>query len=112
MKYTYRIYEGPLNTLMIELPEKISLVADLLEDDIHSNHGIQYLDKVLNGELDFLEIKGNSCNLEIRADYTKITNRYVDDEENTCEIETIELKSLMLVWLAEYENYLRNRDSN
>lgn len=29
MKYTYRIYEGPLNTLMIELPEKISLVADL-----------------------------------------------------------------------------------
>ncbi|WP_243765216.1 hypothetical protein [Bacillus arachidis] len=102
----------PLNTLMIELPEKISLVADLLEDDIHSNHGIQYLDKVLNGELDFLEINGNSCNLEIRADYTKITNRYVDDEENTCEIETIELKSLMLVWLAEYENYLRNRDSN
>lgn len=50
MKYTYRIYEGPLNTLMIELPEKISLVADLLEDDIHSNHGIQYLDKVLNRE--------------------------------------------------------------
>lgn len=112
MKYTYRIYEGPLNTLMIELPEKISLVADLLEDDIHSNHGIQYLDKVLNGELDFLEINGNSCNLEIRADYTKITNRYVDDEENTCEIETIELKNLMLVWLVEYENYLRNRDSN
>ncbi|MEY8348280.1 hypothetical protein AALF16_08215 [Bacillus cereus] len=97
---------------MIELPEKISLVADLLEDDIHSNHGIQYLDKVLNGELDFLEINGNSCNLEIRADYTKITNRYVDDEENTCEIETIELKNLMLVWLVEYENYLRNRDSN
>ncbi|SCL87371.1 Protein of unknown function [Bacillus cytotoxicus] len=43
-----RIYEDPLNTLMIELPEKIFLVADFLEDDIHSNHGIQYLDTVLN----------------------------------------------------------------
>ncbi|WP_410985387.1 hypothetical protein [Bacillus cereus] len=112
MKYTYRIYEGPLNTLMIELPEKISLVADLLEDDIHSNHGIQYLDKVLNGELDFLEISGNSCNLEIKADYTKILHRFYEDGENTCEIETIELKNLMLVWLAEYENYLKDRDSN
>ncbi|MGI2750923.1 hypothetical protein ACRS52_20230 [Bacillus cytotoxicus] len=48
----------------------------------------------------------------MEADYTKILHRFYEDGENTCEIETIELKNLMLVWLAAYENYLKDRDSN
>ncbi|MDC2864222.1 MULTISPECIES: hypothetical protein [unclassified Bacillus (in: firmicutes)] len=112
MKYEYKIYICPLNILRIELPKEISLVSDLLEDDIHSEHGLQYLNRVLNGEVNHIEIGGNSCDLKIRTDYTKIVHRYYEEEENTCEIETIELKSLMLVWLAEYEIYLQNRDSN
>ena len=112
MKYKYKIHVGPLNILRIECPKEISLVSDFLEDDIHSEHGLQYLNKVLNGEVDYIEIGGNSCDLKIRADYTKIVHRYYEEEENTCEIETIELKNLMLVWLAEYENYLQNRDFN
>lgn len=34
----------------------------------------------------------------------------MEDEEYTCDIETIELKNLILVWLTECENYLKNRD--
>ncbi|WP_244547953.1 hypothetical protein [Bacillus sp. 103mf] len=112
MKYSYEFWHHPFGGLRIRLPNEISLVSDLLEDDIHSEHGLQYLNRVLNGEVSHLEIGGNSCDLKIQADYTKIVHRYYEEKENTCEIETIELKNLMLVWLAEYENYLQNRDSN
>ncbi|QWH17427.1 hypothetical protein EXW62_10055 [Bacillus mycoides] len=29
-------------------------------------------------------ISGNSCNLAIKADYTKTSHRYYEDEETTC----------------------------
>ncbi|MGG0276943.1 hypothetical protein [Bacillus rhizoplanae] len=112
MKYNYEFSKGPFDILLISLPKEIALVGEFLRSDVHSKTWIEELDKVLNGEVSSLEFGGNSCDLEIGSDYTKITHRYVEDEENTCEIETIELKNLMLVWLAEYENYLQNRDSN
>ncbi|MGE6617516.1 hypothetical protein [Bacillus mycoides] len=112
MKYSYKFCKGPFDILLISLPEEISLVGEFLQSDVHTKTWIEELDKVLNAKVDFLEFGGNSCDLEIRPDYTKITHRYVEDEEYTCEIETIELKNLMLVWLTEYENDLQNRDLN
>ncbi|CAG9611988.1 Antitoxin [Bacillus rhizoplanae] len=112
MKYTYEFFKGPFNVLMIKLPKEIEIVSELLENDVHGKEWIEELNKVLSGEVNSLEFGGNSCDLEVKPDFTKITHRYVEDEENTCEIETIELKNLMLVWLAEYENYLQNRNSN
>ncbi|MEI4801988.1 hypothetical protein WAZ07_11745 [Bacillus sp. FJAT-51639] len=104
MKYTYEFFKGPFNTLMIKLSEKISLVGEVLENDIQNGDGlfwISRIDKVLNKELDIIELGGNSCDLEIQRDYTKITHRYIEDENNSCMIETFELKELILIWVAE-----------
>ena len=112
MKYEYKFYKGFLPFPMIKLPKEIEIVSELLENDVHGKEWIEELDKVLNKEIDCANFGGNSCDLEVKPDFTTITHRYADDEEYTCRIETIELKNLILVWLEEYENYLQNRDSN
>ncbi|MFI8707132.1 hypothetical protein ACIGHG_08625 [Bacillus sp. NPDC077411] len=112
MKYSYEFSKGPFDILLINLPEEIALVGEFLGSDVHGKEWIEELDKVLNKEIDCANFGGNSCDLEVKPDFTTITHRYADDEEYTCRIETIELKNLILVWLEEYENYLQNRDSN
>ncbi|MGE7857385.1 MULTISPECIES: hypothetical protein [Bacillus] len=112
MKYTYEFFKGPFNVLMIKLPKEIELVSELLENDVHGKEWVEELDKVLNKEINCANFRGNSCDLDVKPDFTKIIHRYVEDEEYTCEIETIELKNLMLVWLTEYENDLQNRNLN
>ncbi|HHY2686988.1 TPA: hypothetical protein ACV5PF_000625 [Bacillus cereus] len=106
MKYTYEFYQGPFNLLMIKLPENISLVGEFLENDIQNSDGVFWLsriNKVLNCEVDSLELGGNSCDLEIRNDFTKIIHRYIEDENYSCNIETDELQELILVWVKEKE---------
>ncbi|PEB32507.1 hypothetical protein [Bacillus cereus] len=106
MKYKYEFFQGPFNLLMIKLPENISLVGEFLENDIQNSDGVFWLsriNKVLNCEVDSLELGGNSCDLEIRNDFTKITHRYIEDENYSCNIETDELKELILVWVKEKE---------
>ncbi|MDH4423528.1 hypothetical protein CN931_19910 [Bacillus sp. AFS054943] len=104
MKYTYEFFKGPFNLLMIKLPENISLVGEFLENDIQNSDGVFWLsriNKVLNGEINSLKLGGNSCDLEICNDFTKITHRYIEDENHSCSIETDELKNLILVWVKE-----------
>jgi hypothetical protein len=56
------------------------------------------------------------CILEIKKDFTTITNTLTDDEnapENRCVIETEELKNLILVWhqLRRLDTKQRNTDA-
>ncbi|HFK1548819.1 hypothetical protein KQI67_15195 [Bacillus albus] len=108
MKYTYEFFQGPFNLLMIKLPENISLVGEFLENDIQNSDGVFWLsriNKVLSDEIDSLKLCGNSCDLEIRNDFTNITHRYIEDENISCNIETDELKNLILVWVKEIEKH-------
>ncbi|KWU61034.1 hypothetical protein AWW70_16730 [Bacillus mycoides] len=108
MKYTYEFFQGPFNLLMIKLPENISLVGEFLENDIQNSDGVFWLsriNKVLNCAVDSLKLGRNSCDLEIRNDFTKITHRYIEDENYSGNIETDELKKLILVWVKEKEKH-------
>lgn len=111
MKYEYTFREVNLrnNTkcLVIDLPKEIYPVAVFLYSEMH-NFGdffFEAVDSVLTGKKKYRGAAGNCCELEIRKDKTKVTFLYGVHGEEVCEIETTELKELMLIWFEEEQKF-------
>ncbi|MBG9472353.1 hypothetical protein [Priestia megaterium] len=102
MKYDVHIYEDNQGMLMINLPDEIFLVIDLLLSDVQeagSKLWLDLIDKVLSKQSSYEELTGNACTIEIKYDVTKIVNEYVEENQKEyCLIETAELKQILLMW--------------
>ena len=104
MKYKYHfgyieLSEGE-KVLTIYLPEEIELVRAFLHQ--MNQQGQWFLDavnKVLLGEAEFKESKGEFYRIRIKEDYTEIYD--VFDEGEICKIETNEFKDILEIWIKE-----------
>lgn len=70
MKYDYKItkYED-VDSLKIELPKEIEIVATFLEDDIQGipiKWWLQQIDEVLNNIKEYNEFQGNLCAVQVK----------------------------------------------
>jgi len=119
MKYTYSFEEiligNTHKTIAIKLPEEIALVEIFLGSDIQGREAsgkwvLEYIDKVLNGESEYEDFTGNACYVEVRKDKTKIEYMFTNNEtEESCEIETSELRELIEIWLTEREAFYKKK---
>lgn len=108
MKYNFGFDLTPLGSVRIILPPELSVVATFLEDDVQGDDGafwVSRINQVFAQDLDCVELGGNSCNLEVRKDITRVTNEYLEGEQNECLIETIELRNLIEAWVEERTKY-------
>ncbi|MNW26995.1 Antitoxin [compost metagenome] len=109
MKYSVKITSSENGYKKIKLPEEILAVEYLLYDmeSFRSPVLLSYIEKVLNKESELEEIGGNICSLEIMKDKTKVINNFVNEGMQVeCEIETIELKALIELWIEENKDIL------
>lgn len=117
MKYKYWFEENDFGNsrkiLIIRLPEEMLPVQIFLCSDIQGREGsgkwaLEYIDKVLNGKSEYEDFTGNACYVEVRKDKTKIEYMFTNnDTEESCEIETSELKELVEIWLKERESFYK-----
>jgi len=102
MKYNVQIYEDDQGMLMINVPDEIFLVIDLLLSDVQEDGSklwLDLIDKVLSKKSSYEELTGNACTIEIKYDVTKIVNEYAEEVQKLyCLIETAELKQILLKW--------------
>lgn len=102
MKYEIEIYENKRGSLLINVPDEISLVADLLLADIQEDGTHLWLDlvsKVLSRESSYEEMTGNVCTMEVEYDMTNIIFEYAEEGyDDHCSIETEELKKIFMLW--------------
>ncbi|WP_280166694.1 hypothetical protein [Priestia aryabhattai] len=102
MKYNVQIYEDNQGMLMINVPDEIFLVIDLLLSDVQEDRSklwLDLIDKVLSKQSSYEELTGNACIMGIKYDVTKIVNEYAEEDQNAyCLIETAELKQILLMW--------------
>ncbi|KFN07681.1 MULTISPECIES: hypothetical protein [Bacillus] len=82
--------------------EKKYLIATFLMSDIQGaspSYAINAIDAVLNEEIEYTELSGNVCGLEIRKEETSIYDNLADDGMGDwCKIDTKELRKLILIW--------------
>ncbi|PEZ09205.1 hypothetical protein CN326_02355 [Bacillus sp. AFS018417] len=102
MKYKYHITKNKgLDSLKIELPKELEIVATFLENDIQGipiNWWLQQIDEVLNNLKEYNEFKGTLCSVQVKKDETIIADLYSIHDPNICKIETIELRKLTEAW--------------
>ncbi|MEH6842248.1 hypothetical protein V7Z47_27410, partial [Priestia megaterium] len=66
MKYNVQIYEDNQGILMINVPDEIFLVMDLLLSDVQEDGSKLWLgliDKVLSMQSSYEELTGNACTI-------------------------------------------------
>ncbi|SFT02790.1 hypothetical protein [Marininema halotolerans] len=101
MKYSIDVSLHPL------VSDELFPVGALLSDVADFENGnwveemIKEIDQVLNSEKECGETVSYACCLEIRKDKTKAFFNFGDEEE--CEIETVELRRLIIQWLKMIE---------
>lgn len=109
MIYEYHPKEGELldnyKFSTIESPEEIEAISIFLGSEMQ-NFGDWFLEEVesvLSGKERHRRVSGNCCVLDIKKRKTKVTYLYANDgnDEESCKIETVGLKELMLLWLEE-----------
>lgn len=112
MKYNYQfrtIDFGQFGKdLIIDLPKEIELVSTFLGSDVQSDGRwfLDVIDKVLSGQEEYQEFGGNVCVLQIFRNKTKVLDSLADDGIGSCcEIETNELKELIILWLTEQKKF-------
>lgn len=104
------------NRLLPCLPEGYELVEIFLSSEVQDRKwsGSFFLDaieKVLSGQESAYSIGGNVIGLRIWPDRTEVVDTLSDEEEEPmCEIETLELKQLLLAWLVELEKFKQEQE--
>ncbi|MBO1581873.1 hypothetical protein [Bacillus sp. XF8] len=113
MKYKYTIIKNKdLDSLKIELPKELEIVATFLENDIQCipiNWWLQQIDEVLDNLKEHNEFKGTLCAVQVKKDDTIIADLFSIHDPNICKIETIELRKLIEAWGKAQKSY---RDNN
>ncbi|MEI5893502.1 hypothetical protein DXB51_13660 [Bacillus cereus] len=112
MKYDYKItkYED-VDSLKIELPKEIEIVATFLEDDIQGipiKWWLQQIDEVLNNIKEYNEFQGNLCAVQVKKEETLLVDLYSNHDPNICKIETTELRDLIEIWGQAQKMYKNN----
>jgi hypothetical protein len=116
MKYEYTINEirdDGLAFKQIRLPSHLSPVEFMLYDMEGFSRPIfqDVINEVLSGQNNFKQLGGNIVDLEIRRDFTTISNLFARDgvlEE--CIIETEELIKIIELWININSHLLGNDD--
>ncbi|PFE06461.1 hypothetical protein COE15_06375 [Bacillus cereus] len=92
------------------------LISLFLGSDVQPSIGsvkdtIRELDSVLNGKKEKFQCSYNATDIEMDRYKTVIEELYPDDEDHPlqCEIETIELRKLLLIWFEELTQYRYTR---
>lgn len=110
MKYPFRFRTIKIDethkALTIDLPQELSMISEFLfcdiQNDTHGRYYLEKIDQVLYGTESSQLIEGNVYELIIKRDITVLTNVLLENEpQNSCKIETMELKELILLWLNE-----------
>ncbi|MFA0814287.1 MAG: hypothetical protein ACC608_00695 [Anaerofustis sp.] len=116
MKYEYHFEEMNLQSgkkiLIIGVEDKIDLVSDFLMFDIQGanpDYALKKIDKVLDSKSDFETLSGNQCNVEIKKDFTTITDMY-SEEESSSTIETTELREFIVLWWEKVREYYKKNN--
>lgn len=119
MKYEYSFkeleYADGGKFLKIQLPQELDLVTVFL----CTEYVVPFLEEiglVLFGEKEYSAVAENATELHIKKDITKLINYFYiadfdhanDGEEASCEIETQELKELILIWLEENKKFKKH----
>ncbi|GEC89612.1 MULTISPECIES: hypothetical protein [Brevibacillus] len=121
----YKIFfDEKADKLRICLPEHLSLVEEYLEGQVRSelskNLILDRIQRVVSGEEEVSEGTGNLYSSEIRRDYTRIYNSYVEEqleagidtgEELESIIETKYFAELVTIWMDALNAYRQQRDS-
>src|SRR5699024_4090427 len=102
MKYKYKFYRDPLDSLRMILPEQIDMFSDFIEqiatDDL-ANEVIKAIDSVQKGDKDEEEIMINTTSVLIKPEITTITlSDLLYDPSPDQYIETDEFRELVVIW--------------
>ncbi|WP_240697264.1 hypothetical protein ABNN70_11210 [Sporolactobacillus sp. Y61] len=109
-------FDSGSKTLIIKTKNREKyLVATFLMSDIQGGDPSYALDKfeaVLDGRLDYAELNGNVCGVEIHKDKTQIYDNLADDGKGDwCEVNTKDLRDLIVIWAARIKKY-REKNPN
>src|SRR5690625_6416920 len=103
MRYKYKFYRDPLDSLRMKLPEQIDMFSDFIEqiatDDL-ANEVIEAIDTVQKGDKDEEEIMINAPTVLIRTEITSVSLSDILDEDAPPDqyIETEQFRELILIW--------------
>src|SRR5699024_433980 len=103
MRYKYKFYRDPLDSLRMKLPEQIDMFSDFIEqiatDDL-ANEVIEAIDSVQKGDKDEEEIMINAPSFLIRPEITSVTLSDILDEDAPTDqyIETDQFREVILIW--------------
>src|SRR5699024_5809903 len=103
MRYKYKFYRDPLDSLRMKLPEQIDMFSDFIvqiaTDDI-ANEVIEAIDTVQKGDKDEEEIMINAPTVLIRPEITSVSLSDILDEDAPPDqyIETDQFRELILIW--------------
>src|SRR5690348_3100371 len=99
MKYPYYVEYTEGGTPIIRLPEGLGLVTIFLFDipePLGRTYFLKEIERVLQGEIPYSEVSTEICGLEIRPDFTTLTDIIVDPDDGgpqeRCVIETEALR--------------------
>lgn len=93
------------------------ILSVFLSSDIQSDpiYFYEYIDKVLTGESERVEISGNVCYLDISKNTTKVgdllSSNLVITDEDWCEISTLELRGLIGLWIEENRKFYKKEEN-
>src|SRR5699024_3807273 len=103
MRYKYKFYRDPLDSLRMKLPEQIDMFSDFIgqiaTDDV-ANEVIEAIDTVQKGDKDEEEIMINAPTVLIRPEITSVSLSDILDEDAPPDqyIETDQFRELILIW--------------
>ena len=103
MKYKYKFYRDPLDSLRMKLPEQIDMFSDFIGQiatEDRANEFIQIIDEVKEGKHDEYEIFFNAPTVLIRPEITSVSLSDILDEDAPPDqyIETDEFRELVAIW--------------
>ena len=102
MRYKYKFYRDPLDSLRIKLPEQIDMFSDFIGQiatEDRANEFIQIIDEVKEGKHDEYEIFFNAPTVLIRPEITSVTlSDILDNPPPDQYIETDQFRELILIW--------------
>ncbi|MDM5153543.1 hypothetical protein QUF88_06750 [Bacillus sp. DX1.1] len=118
LKYPYKIkIHEKFGSVRVEFeneqePKNNELISLFFGSDVQPSIGsvkdtIGELDSVLNGKKEKFECSYNGSYIEVDKHQVIIEELFPDDDDNplTCQIETIELRKLLLIWYRAVVTY-------
>lgn len=100
---------GNKSLIIKMLDPKKYLIATFLMSDIQGgdpSYALEEIDAVLEGKKEYAELNGNVCGVEIHKDKTQIYDNLADDGMGEwCEINTEDLKELIIIWANKVKEF-------